>query len=103
MSYLCGFSRFRSGDEGSRRMAKGEDSVGSREEEGPPLNSSKDILSHVDSIRVITWLKPVGEPRVDEIWKKFSFPPNVQVSSMSSGPRVTVCMDKDRGEMNFIY
>ena len=72
-------------------MARGEDSVGSREGEGPPSTSSKDVALRVDSIEVITWLKLVGEPRADAFWKKFSFPPNVRVLSMSSGPRIVTC------------
>ena len=56
-------------------MAKGEANVGSREEECPPSTYSEDVPSHVDSIRVITWVRPVGEPRANAFWKKFSFPP----------------------------
>ena len=63
MSYLGGFSRLCFGDEDSQEMAKGEDSVGSREGEGPPSTSFEDVPSRVDAIGVITWLKPVGEPR----------------------------------------
>ena len=46
-------------------MAKGEDSVGTREGEGSPSTSSEDVPSRVDSIRVITWLKSIGEPRAE--------------------------------------
>ena len=103
MSYLGGFSKLRSEDDDSQGMARGENSVRSHEEEGMPLTSSKDVPSLADSTRVITWLKPVGEPRADAFWKKFSFLPSVRVPSMSSGPRVMVYTDEDCGELNFIY
>ena len=57
-------------------MARGEDSVGSCEGEGPPSTFPEDVPLHVGSSGVITWLKPVGEPWGNAFWKKFSFPPN---------------------------
>ena len=81
-------------------MARGEDNVGSRKGEGPPLTSSNDVPLLVDFARVITWLRPVREHLEDAFWKMFSFPPNVRVSSMSLGPCVAVHMDEDHDEMN---
>ena len=72
MSYPGGFSRLRSDDGDSQGMAKEEDSIRSHEGGGPPLTSFKDIPSHVYSTRVITLLKPVGEPWANAFWKKFS-------------------------------
>ena len=63
MSYLGGFYRLRFDDGGSQGMVRGEDSIGSRKGKGdPPLTSSEDIPSRVNSVGVITWLKPVREP-----------------------------------------
>ena len=84
-------------------MARGEDNVGSRMDKGPSSSSSEDAPSRVDATRVITWLKLVGEPRVNAFWKKISFPPNVQVSFSFSGPRFEDYMKEDQGGMNFIY
>ena len=64
-------------------MARGEDNVGSRKGEGLQLTSSNDVHSRVDFAGVITWLRPVREHLADAFWKKFSFPPNVWVLSMS--------------------
>ena len=58
-------------------MARGEYSVESLEGEGPPSISFEDIPLRVDSIGVITWLKPVREPRANAFWKNFYFPLNV--------------------------
>ena len=103
MSYPSGFSRLRSGDGGTEGMARGEDNIGSHEGDGLPSTSSEDVPSRVDSVRVIMWLKPIREPWAGAFWKKFSFPPNVRVSLMSSRFCVDVCTDKDHGDMNFIF
>ena len=50
-------------------MAKGEDNVGSRVDEGPSSSSSEDVPSRVDATRVITWLRPIGEPQENVFWK----------------------------------
>ena len=67
-------------------MAKGEDNVESCMDKRTSSTSSENVPSHVDVNEVITWLRPVREARADAFWKKFSFPPNVQVSFPSSGP-----------------
>ena len=64
MSYPGGFFRFRIGDRGTQGMARGEDNVGSRVDEGPSSTSSGDFPSRVDAIGVIMVLRPVGESRV---------------------------------------
>ena len=102
MSYLGRFSSLRIGDEGTQKMDKGEGNVGRHVEEDLP-STSKEDLSRADATRVITWLRPIGESRVDAFWKKFSFPPNVQVSFPSSRPHYVDCMDEDWGGMNSIY
>ena len=74
MSYPSDFSRLHLCDEGSQGVARGEDSVRSREGEGLPSTSSKDVPSHVDSARVITWLKLVGKPGLTRFGRNFPFP-----------------------------
>ena len=81
-------------------MAKGEDSFGSCDGEGPPSTSSEDVLLRVDSVGIVMWLKPVGESGPTRFGRSFPFLP---MSRSCLGPRVVVCMDKDRGKMNFIY
>ena len=92
MSDPGGFSKLRIGDGGTQRMAKGEGYLGSNMDEDLPLS-----FSLVNSVRVITWLRPVGESWADTFWKKFSFPPNVKVLFSSSWPRFAACTEKDRG------
>ena len=70
MSYLCGFSRLRIGDEDTQRMARGEDNVGGHVDEGMSSTSSEDIHSRVDATRVITWLKLVRKSWTYAFWKK---------------------------------
>ena len=59
----------------AQMMAKGEDNVESCVDESSSSILSEDALSRADVNEVITWLKPVGEARVDVFWRKFSFPP----------------------------
>ena len=33
-----------------------------------------EVLSCVNADNVITWLKLVGEPRIEDFWRKYSFP-----------------------------
>ena len=102
MSYPGGFSKLYISDEGTQRMATGEGNVGHPANED--LHSkSEAALSRVDAARVITWLRPIREFRVDAFWKKFSFPPNIRVSFPSSGSHYVDCTDGDRGGMNSIY
>ena len=103
MSYPGGFSRLRISDRVTQRMARGEDNVGSHVDEGLSSTSYRDALSSVDATGVITWLRLVGESRVDTFWKKIFFPPNVRVSFPSLGPRFVNCIKENRGGMNFIY
>ena len=60
MSDPDGFSRLRISDGGTQRMTQGEGDLGSNEDEDLPSSSSR-----VDAARVITWLRPVREPRDD--------------------------------------
>ena len=73
MSYPAGFSKLRIDDGGTRRMARGEDNIGSRVDEGSSSTSSKDVPSRVDATKVITWLKSVGKSQANAFWKKFPF------------------------------
>ena len=36
--------------------------------------ASEEVPSCMDSNDVITWVKPVGEPRVNSFWRKYFFP-----------------------------
>ena len=85
MSYPSGFSRLRIGDGDTQRMARGEGNVGRHVDEDLPSTFEEAFLL-VDAIGVITWLRLVGEFRVDGFWKKFSFPLNVWVSFPSLRP-----------------
>ena len=76
-------------------MARREDNIGSHRDEGPSSTSSQDVPSCVNAAGIITWLILVGESRADTFWKKFSFPPNVQVSFSFSGPRFADCTEED--------
>ena len=57
-------------------MAHGKHHMGGRVGEESPLSSPlfEEVLSHVNANGVLTWLKPVGDPRVDAFWRKYSFP-----------------------------
>ena len=59
--------------------------------------------SRVDTARVITWLRSIGEPRAYIFWKKFSFSPNVRVLFSSSGHRFAACTEEDQWGMDFMY
>ena len=48
--------------------------------------------------KVITWLKHVGNARVDTFWKKYSFPPSVRVSFASSRPHRLTLQRRTKGE-----
>ena len=61
MSYPGGFSRLRIVDEGTKRMAKGENNVESHVDEDFPSTSIEEVLSRADATGVITWLTPVEE------------------------------------------
>ena len=98
MSDLVGFSRLRIGDRGTQRMAGGEGNLRSHVDEVLPSSSSEDVPSHVNAVGVIMWLR-----QVDAFWKKFSFPPNIQVLFSSLRPCFTACIEEDRGGMNFMY
>ena len=98
VDYPSEFSRLRIGDGGTQTMARGEDNVGSRVDEGLSLTSYENLSSHVDTAGVITWFRPVEESKADKIWKKFSFLPNVWVSFSLSGPRFAACTEEKRGE-----
>ena len=58
-------------------MAHGKRSTDGCAGEEPPLSPpvSEEVLSRANSNGVITWLKPIKEPRVDVFWRKYSFPP----------------------------
>ena len=84
-------------------MAREEDIVESCVGEISSSTSFEDVPSRVNANGVITWLRPVGEARTYAFWRKFSFPPNVQVSFPSTGPHFMDCTNEDRGVMNFIY
>ena len=51
----------------------------------PSSPASGEVLSRVDPDGIITWLKPIGEPRVDAFWRKYAFLPQVRVAFPSSG------------------
>ena len=55
--------------------------------EEPPLSplAFEEVLSRADPNGVITWLKLVGEPRVDAFWRKYSFPSQVCIAFPFSG------------------
>ena len=76
-------------------MPRGEENVGSHVDEDPPFTSTKEVFSHADTTKVITWLKLVGKSRAYAFWKKFAFPPNVQVSFSSSRPQFANCTEED--------
>ena len=59
--------------------------------------------TRVDSDGVITWLQPGRDARPNELWEKFSFPPNFQVAFPSSGPQVVHSTEEDQGRHNFAY
>ena len=84
-------------------MAREEDNIESCVDESSSSTLFEDVPCRVEVNGVIMWLKPVRETRVDSFWRRFSFPPNVQVSFRSSGPHFLDRMDEDRGGMNFIY
>ena len=98
MSDLSGFSRLRSGDGGTQRMARGKGDLGSNMVENLPSS-----FWLIDAAWAITWLRSVGESRANTFWKKFSFPPNVRALFSSMGPLFATCMEEDRGGMNFMY
>ena len=77
-----------------------------RGEGHPRSNANEDLPSSsscVNIFGIITWLKPIGEPQANALWKKFSFPPNVRVLFSSSGPRFVACTKEDQRGMNFMY
>ena len=55
-------------------------------DEESPSTLFSEVLSRANATRVIMWLIPIEEYRANAFWKKFSFPPYVQVSFSSSGP-----------------
>ena len=57
-------------------MARGEGNVGRYVNKDLP-STSEEALSRANATRVITWLKLVGESKVNAFWKKFYFLPNV--------------------------
>ena len=69
--------------------------VGGHGDKGPSSTSSEGIPSRVDTTRVITWLRPVGEHRANAFWKKFSFPSNVRVSFPPLGPSFANSTEED--------
>ena len=76
-------------------MAKGKYNVGRRVDEDLTFTYFEEVLSCEDATRVITWLRPVRESRVDAFGKKVSFPPNFRVSFPSTGPHFLDCTNED--------
>ena len=83
-------------------MAKGEGNVGHRVDEDLP-STYEEALLRADATGAITWLITIRKSGADAFWKKFSFPPNVQVSFPSSRPHYVDCTYEDQGRMNSIY
>ena len=97
MSYPSRFFKLCISDDGTQRMARGEDNVGSCVNEGPFSTSSEDVPSRVYATRVITWLRPDKESQANAFWEKFTFPPNVRVSFPSSRPHFADYTEEDQG------
>ena len=78
-------------------MTHGKHHMGDRvgEESSPSLPLSGEVLSHADANGVLTWLKPVRDPRMDAFWRKYTFPPQVRVSFPSLGPQFAAFMDME--------
>ena len=85
-------------------MAHGKCSTnGCAGEEPPPLLlASKEVIFHTDPDGIITWLKHVGEPRIDAFWMKYFFPPQFCVALPSLASQFTAFTDMVRGQMNYI-
>ena len=82
-------------------MVGGGDYVGSCMGEESTSNSFgafEEVLLCADTNRVITWIRPIGESRVDAFWKRFSFHPCVRASFSSLGPQFVACTDGDQGD-----
>ena len=85
-------------------MGGRDDEPGSYADEEISSSTLEDVPLLIDAVGVIMWLRSVGEPRADTFSKRYSFPPNIQLSFSSSKPHFVAYMEEDQGGvLNFMY
>ena len=101
---LGGSTLSRVSDEDTQRTTERgkEVDLGCPNDQETSSSSFEDVPSCVNAGGFITWLISIREVRADTFWKRYSFPPNVQLSFPLLRPHFVARTKEDQGGMNFM-